>query len=70
MASGWAGAFQNVQYLQGDRHTEFLNQQNVGVKSNSPSAGEEQAPWLTLLYSPAADFWAWDRCRGGVGVRI
>lgn len=37
MASGWAGAFQNVQCLQGDKHTEFLNQQNVGMHSNRPS---------------------------------
>lgn len=42
MASGWAGAFQNVQWLQGDRHTEFLNQQNIGMRSNSPSVGEEE----------------------------
>lgn len=42
MASGWAGAFQNVQWLQGDRHTEFLNQQNIGMHPNSPSVGEEE----------------------------
>lgn len=42
MACGWAGAFQNVQWLQGDRHTEFLNQQNIGTHSNSPSVGEEE----------------------------
>lgn len=42
MASGWAGAFHNVQWLRGDRHTEFLNQQNIGMHSNSPSVGEEE----------------------------
>lgn len=51
MASGWAGAFQNVQWLQGDRHTEFLNQQNIGMRSNSPSVGEEEVLGSTH-YSP------------------